>query len=442
MFKTSLLPIRFSRFLGNSGLLGVLWVLLVSTSIYATSDTIPSAAAWIDPTPVEIGYGQFIPADFDSAIAWAAHEWSVVTGEFYYHEDELNYNCDVYMVNLGFGVLGETVLAVVSDEITGAELRINSYYQWEFWTSPTTASDDPFESYHLVRVMMHEFGHVAGINHINTTNAAMYNGNADVFINTLHQDDQDELTDKYGTSSPDDDGVCKPALANSYSPGAGLGNLIYVANLVQSNDLLGESYSQIFGSRRAQILNAITSDPGIRARANRFAETLARDLNASIVKGGDYHIPLTFERIEELDELLGFLAAEVDFGSEMEQFRYLLRTSHGKSFWSLFSDDSYQRTTSLPLEPKLHRNIPNPFNPNTTIFFDIPKDVYVTLKIYSSNSQLVRTLVAQTVSAGVRQVVWNGRNDTGQKVGSGTYFVKLSIPSLSYSDHIKMTLLK
>ena len=385
MFKPSLLPIRFSRFLGNSGLLGVLWMLLASTSIYATSDTISAAATWIDPTPVKIDYDQFIPADFDSAIAWAAHEWSVVTGEFYY--DEPGNNCYVYMMDLGHGVKGETLLTVIDDEITQAELRINLYYRWEFWTSPTTASDDPSEPYHLVRVMMHEFGHVAGINHINTTNAAMYNGNSDVFINTLHQDDQDELTGKYDTSSPDDNGVCKPALANSYSPGAGLGNLIYVANLVQSNDLLGESYSQIFGSRRAQILNAITSDPGIRARANRFAETLARDLNASIVKGGDYHIPLTFERIEELDELLGFLAAEVDFGSEMERFRYLLRTSHGKSFWSLFSGDSYQRTTSLPLEPKLHRNIPNPFNPNTTILFDIPKDVYVTLKIYSSNNQ-------------------------------------------------------
>ena len=70
-------------------------------------------------------------------------------------------------------------------------------------------------------------------------------------------------------------------------------------------------------------------------------------------------------------------------------------------------------------------NFPNPFNPETSINFNLKKDSDVSLKIYNIKGQLIKTLIDEQLSASSYNVVWNGKNDSGNSVSSGIYLYKL-----------------
>ena len=74
----------------------------------------------------------------------------------------------------------------------------------------------------------------------------------------------------------------------------------------------------------------------------------------------------------------------------------------------------------------LGRNVPNPFNPRTTINFAVPADQVVSLRVYDMSGRLVRTLVSNRMyRAGDHQVDWDGRDEVGNAVASGVYFSRL-----------------
>lgn len=73
----------------------------------------------------------------------------------------------------------------------------------------------------------------------------------------------------------------------------------------------------------------------------------------------------------------------------------------------------------------LHPNVPNPFNPQTTIRYDIPEASAVQIVVYNIIGQKVRTLLDQQIEAGSHQVVWDGQDDFGRRVASGTYIVAM-----------------
>jgi hypothetical protein len=90
---------------------------------------------------------------------------------------------------------------------------------------------------------------------------------------------------------------------------------------------------------------------------------------------------------------------------------------------------------------ELRQNRPNPFNPQTTIEYQVKTSGRVTLKVYNVAGQLVRTLVDRDVPAGkVHSVTWKGINNAGQSVSSGVYFYKFVAPG--YATTRKMVLLK
>ena len=83
---------------------------------------------------------------------------------------------------------------------------------------------------------------------------------------------------------------------------------------------------------------------------------------------------------------------------------------------------------------------PNPFSPSTRIGFDLPHAGRVELKIYSAEGRLVRTLLSGVRSAGTYSVEWNGCDDEGNRLASGTYFCRLNAPRLS--ENRKLILVK
>ena len=84
------------------------------------------------------------------------------------------------------------------------------------------------------------------------------------------------------------------------------------------------------------------------------------------------------------------------------------------------------REKYLPDKFALSQNYPNPFNPITTISYELPVESKVTLRIYNTMGGLVRTLVNEEQYAGYKNVIWNGRNESGSKVSSGIYFYRIA----------------
>jgi len=88
-----------------------------------------------------------------------------------------------------------------------------------------------------------------------------------------------------------------------------------------------------------------------------------------------------------------------------------------------------------PTEFKLTQNFPNPFNPATTIKYNVPVNSQVSLKVYNTTGQLVSTLVEGTQEPGSYEISFNASD-----LSSGVYYYRLNAGS--YTDTKKMTLIK
>ena len=86
-----------------------------------------------------------------------------------------------------------------------------------------------------------------------------------------------------------------------------------------------------------------------------------------------------------------------------------------------------QLVTIVPIPESfaLNQNFPNPFNPNTTIFYDLPIDTYIKLSVYDILGREVVTLINEHQIKGYKSFKWNGQDKNGKKLGSGVYFYQL-----------------
>ncbi len=89
----------------------------------------------------------------------------------------------------------------------------------------------------------------------------------------------------------------------------------------------------------------------------------------------------------------------------------------------------------VPKDFELGQNFPNPFNPKTTIGYKIPKDAFVTIKVYDVAGRLVATLLNENKKAGAYEVLFNGIN-----FSSGVYFYVMKAGDFSLAK--KLVLLK
>jgi len=92
----------------------------------------------------------------------------------------------------------------------------------------------------------------------------------------------------------------------------------------------------------------------------------------------------------------------------------------------------------------LHPNFPNPFNPSTSLRFDIPAlstgESIVEVNIFNAQGQKVKTLFKGILTPGTHEVTWNGVSDSGELVSSGTYFAVVRMENLVRTS--KMLLIK
>jgi hypothetical protein len=99
-----------------------------------------------------------------------------------------------------------------------------------------------------------------------------------------------------------------------------------------------------------------------------------------------------------------------------------------------------QNENQMPLNFSLGDAYPNPFNPSTTIEFQIPKESWVTLKIYDILGKEVTTLINEITSPGKHTVKFDIRAATNRDASSGVYFYRLQAGT--YSTTKKLVLLK
>jgi len=95
---------------------------------------------------------------------------------------------------------------------------------------------------------------------------------------------------------------------------------------------------------------------------------------------------------------------------------------------------------AVPVVASFAQNYPNPFNPSTMLTFELPQARHVNLSIYAIDGSLVRTLVAGMREAGRHEISWDGRNDAGRSVATGTYFAR--VHAGDFNQIRKMVLLK
>ena len=89
---------------------------------------------------------------------------------------------------------------------------------------------------------------------------------------------------------------------------------------------------------------------------------------------------------------------------------------------------------------KLYQNYPNPFNPETKIKFSLPEQGHVSIKVFNIYGQLIKILADKDFHTGYHTVIWDGIDEVGNKVTSGTYLYQLIIEN--FKETRKMVLLR
>ncbi|PID28850.1 MAG: hypothetical protein CSB55_03115 [Candidatus Cloacimonadota bacterium] len=115
------------------------------------------------------------------------------------------------------------------------------------------------------------------------------------------------------------------------------------------------------------------------------------------------------------------------FNQEKNNFEKGKIISNRNDYHIVAFDKNGELNDNIPDKVVLKGNYPNPFNPSTTINFSIPENSEVNLSIYNVKGQKVRTSINKKLEKGYHKVLWNGKNEAGNFVGSGVYLYRLKV---------------
>jgi len=129
-----------------------------------------------------------------------------------------------------------------------------------------------------------------------------------------------------------------------------------------------------------------------------------------------------------------FVELEFDAGEASTGTQYVL-LANGRYYRT-----ATQKSIAMPAAYGLAQNRPNPFNPETSIEFDLPSPSSVTLRVYSVAGLLIRTIIDKEMPAGYHMAHWNARDDRGTPLPSGVYFYELRAGA--FEEKRRMVLLR
>ena len=205
--------------------------------------------------------------------------------------------------------------------------------------------------------------------------------------------------------------------------------------------------------------NKNVSDPKLRFRSRPSSglPSVIKDWTPAEIPGG---IPTTDGWHKMAVEAIGNQFRFFFDGNELPGGPYMDNTFSsgwiGTYVWDfalapiyLYIDDIYVINTTTGIEEtqrgvfsgyELSQNFPNPFNPNTTISFNLPISERVQLNIYNNLGQKIRNLTNKEFSAGTHQVQWDGLDELGQEAPAGVYYYQIQAGSFQATN--KMLLIK
>jgi len=206
-------------------------------------------------------------------------------------------------------------------------------------------------------------------------------------------------------------------------------------NLEEYVDLKGYGFSLSFDSQDLEFVGTRVGDDNILGESE-FAQprVLSQDNGVVTIAAfgegaseGDLDLSLVFRSLREIEATF----IEVTDGQ--------LRDGN-------FGLNAIRTPVSVRIETRpevyaLRDNYPNPFNPETTIKYELPAAGDVRLEVYNMLGQVVTTLVDKQQAAGRYVFLWQGTNDNGNSVGSGIYFYRIQVGS-EFQSVRKMLLLK
>lgn len=180
------------------------------------------------------------------------------------------------------------------------------------------------------------------------------------------------------------------------------------------------------------INNIMTNWRGVSTDIFLNVDNIVATINAAFAK------PLPLSPLDTLKWLFG-RDLKLQGAVALNDVPFLLKTTSAAGSGNQLSTSE---RAAIPVEFALHQNYPNPFNPATSLNYDLPEAAHVTLRIYNTLGQTVRTLVDEVQDAGYRSVQWNAGN-----FASGVYFYRIEAtsiadPSKFFTQIRKMLLIK
>jgi len=252
--------------------------------------------------------------------------------------------------------------------------------------------------------------------------------------NRLFRNDGTGFTDD--TNGPlGDTGAGRAAAFADYDSDGDLD--LYLANFGSPNRLMRNDISNGNSWLQVKLIGTVNNASGIGARVTVWSPTVGRQMReVSDMTAGPGQGDLLVEFGLAGDTVVDSL--RVDWPNGRAQRAY----GAPVNLVAVILDDTGSAVAEgeLPVRYALRRAWPNPFNPSTTIEYDVPRAGLIDLSIFDAAGRLVRRLVSGTVEPGRRQVVWDGRNQRGGPVGSGVYLVRLE--AADAERPLKLTLLK
>ncbi len=152
-------------------------------------------------------------------------------------------------------------------------------------------------------------------------------------------------------------------------------------------------------------------------------------------------------------EFKGYVGATMYDLQNNGDFKILLTMRHAKELWpnyyvyrdvtQIYISDSTMSVNDDEIitdNIRLHQNYPNPFNSETEIKFNLGKTENVSIKVHNILGKEITTLLEENLPAGEYTIQWNGKDNKGNSVSTGNYFIQLQAGN--YRKTIKATFLK